>query len=88
MLFMILRFLRTRTSVKHALIDLKKDSLYPTKDEIEILEEIVGALETVEGASRQLCRRDISIAEADQVPHIKMIFKNHFFSLPLSPCIF
>ena len=73
MLFMMQRFLRIQTSVKHALIDLKKDALYPTQGEISMLEEIVAGLEIVEGATRQLCRRDISLAETDQVPNVHVV---------------
>lgn len=56
-----------KDQVHKVLIDLQKDALYPTLEEIKMMEKIVEALIIVEAASRKLCQRDISLADADQV---------------------
>ena len=64
---MLKRFLELKGPVRHVLEMLGKASMFPDDAELKIIEAIVGALQWVECTTRALCRRDISLAKADQV---------------------
>ena len=60
-------FFEIHIPIKHALVDLKKDDLFPSQTEMDKIEEIIQALGYVECCSRMLCQRDCSLSEADRV---------------------
>lgn len=67
MLASLRRFVDTQDPISHALQDLKKRNMHPEEDEITFIEQIVAALEIVECASKELQKRDCTLAEADRI---------------------
>ena len=66
-LYMSKRFLKIRFEIHKSLIDAQKSSMYPTESEIDLIEEVVAALDVVEATTRHLQGRKVTLAEADRV---------------------
>jgi hypothetical protein len=67
LLAMLKRFLEMKLVVPKALIDHGSSSLFLSDAELLLLSELVEGLEVVECGVRALCRRDATLASADQI---------------------
>ena len=64
---MIQRFLRVKDQVKHVLLDFNLEHLFPTPEEIKMIEKLVKALEWVDATTKAICSRDTTLAKADRI---------------------
>ena len=67
LLKLLKRFIDVKVPIQHALVDLKKTSLFPSEDEITIIEDMVKSLMVVDSVSVNLQDRSATLAEADRM---------------------
>ena len=72
---MLNRFYEIRLHVASVLGSEGLTAMYPTEHEIDIIKDLVEALEIVEAGTRNICARDVNLAVADEVCHLKDHFK-------------
>ena len=66
LLALITRFLKVHVSIEHALVDLKKKSMMPSDEDVEVLKDMRMSLKVLDTVSRKLQDRSVTLAEADR----------------------
>jgi DNA gyrase/topoisomerase IV subunit A len=67
LLAMLNRFLVMRGVVQKNLIDLNMSLIFLSNNELVVVSNLVKALDVVECGTRAVCRRDTTLASADQI---------------------
>ena len=67
LLKLLKRFVDVQDPVHHALVDLKKTSMFPSETDIKIMEDMVESLKVVDAVSVSLQDRSATLSEADRM---------------------
>ncbi len=67
MLSMVKRFLETKGTIAKVLVELSSINLYPSEEELKLLQETVDALEVIESASLALGKRDCDLQKSEKI---------------------